>query len=79
MTIQPVTLNGKLNNAEKLFLNEVKGPEDVVVYNNELYTSTHGGYIKKLFNGKLIPVIKFGKDCSKCSFHSFFFKLFFIV
>lgn len=65
LTIQPVTLNGKLNNAEKLFLDEVKGPEDVVVHNNELYTSTHGGYIKKLSNGKLVPVIKFGKDCNE--------------
>ncbi|XP_014287096.1 adipocyte plasma membrane-associated protein Hemomucin isoform X1 [Halyomorpha halys] len=65
LTVQPVTLNGKLNNAEKLFLNQVKGPEDVVVHNNELYTSSHGGSIKKLSNGKLISVIKFGKDCNE--------------
>ncbi|CAH1394341.1 unnamed protein product [Nezara viridula] len=65
LTTEPVTLNGILNNADKLFLNEVKGPEDVVVFNNELYTSTHGGYIKKLSNGKLIPVIKFGKNCNE--------------
>ncbi|KAL1130102.1 hypothetical protein AAG570_013041 [Ranatra chinensis] len=59
----PLELNGKLNNAEKLFENDIKGPEGLVVFNNELYMSLHGGYIMKLVNDKLVPVLKTGKDC----------------
>lgn len=63
--LKPVILNQKLNNAELLFHNHIKGPEDLAVYKNELYTATHGGYVQKISNGKLVPVVKFGKDCRK--------------
>lgn len=55
--------NTKLKNAEKLFVDEIKGPEDFAVYKNELYTGAHGGYVYKITNGKLVPIIKFGRDC----------------
>lgn len=58
-----LALNDKLNNAERLFENEVKGPEGFGIYKNELYTTLHNGYIVKLVNGKLVPVVKFGQDC----------------
>lgn len=58
-----LAVNGKLNNAERLFENEIKGPEALAVYKNELYTTLHGGYVAKISNGKLVPVVKFGKKC----------------
>lgn len=68
----PLALNNKLNNAERLFENEIKGPEGLAMYKNELYTTLHNGYVVKLVNDKLVPVVKFGQDCdheweeSKC-------------
>lgn len=57
-------LNGKLNNAERLFENKLKGPEGLAIYKNELYTGIHGGHIVKIINdNKYVPVIKFGKAC----------------
>lgn len=67
-----LALNEKLNNAEKLFVNEMHGPETVLKYKNELYMGVHGGHILKLSGGKLVPVAKIGKSClgfvdeSKC-------------
>lgn len=54
-----------MNNAELLFENEIKGPEGLAVYKNELYTTLHGGYVAKISKGKLVPVVKFGKKCGK--------------
>lgn len=56
--------NNKLDNAEKLFSEEIHGPEAVVKYNGELYTGVHGGHILKVTAaGKLVPVAKIGKTC----------------
>lgn len=60
-----LAVNDKLNNAERLFENEIKGPEGLAIYNNELYTTLHNGYVVKLVNGKLVPIIKFGQDCGE--------------
>ncbi|XP_075223774.1 adipocyte plasma membrane-associated protein Hemomucin-like [Lycorma delicatula] len=59
----PLALNTKLNGAERLFENEIKGPEGLAIYNGELYTGIHGGHIVKIKNNKIIPVLKFGKAC----------------
>ncbi|XP_039282648.1 adipocyte plasma membrane-associated protein [Nilaparvata lugens] len=58
-----LAMNNKLNGAERLFNGEMKGPESLVVYNDELYTGLHGGYIVKIEDDKIIPIKKFGKDC----------------
>lgn len=60
-----LALNNKLNNAEKLFLNEIKGPEHMEVHNGVLYTTLEGGYVAKLVGNKIVPVVKFGKKCGK--------------
>lgn len=62
-----LSLNNKLNNAEKLFLNEIKGPEHMEVHNGVLYTTLEGGYVAKLVGNKIVPVVKFGKKCGKLS------------
>lgn len=60
--------NERLNNAEKLFENQIHGPEAVVKHKNELYMGVHGGHIVKLEagTGQLVPVAKLGKPC--CEF-----------
>lgn len=56
--------NEKLSNAEKLFENEIHGPEAVVRYGKDLYTGVRGGHILKLgTDGKLLPVAKIGNSC----------------
>ncbi|RZF36378.1 hypothetical protein LSTR_LSTR002974 [Laodelphax striatellus] len=59
----PLAINNRLKGAERLFQGEMKGPESLVVYNDELYTGLHGGYIVKIKDDKVIPIKKFGKDC----------------
>ncbi|XP_011504709.1 PREDICTED: adipocyte plasma membrane-associated protein-like [Ceratosolen solmsi marchali] len=67
-----LAINGRLNNAEILFQGHLKGPEAFASYNGELYTGIHGGFIVKVTDNKIIPIVKFGKDCdglwqeSKC-------------
>lgn len=58
-----LALNSNLNGAERLFENELKGPEAFAIYNGELYTGIHGGHIVKIKNNKIVPVLKFGKAC----------------
>ncbi|XP_014205300.1 adipocyte plasma membrane-associated protein-like [Copidosoma floridanum] len=67
-----LALNEKLNNVEILFQGQVKGPEAFASYDGELYTSAQGGYVLRITNNELVPVVKFGQDCdglwqeSKC-------------
>ncbi|XP_054262872.1 adipocyte plasma membrane-associated protein Hemomucin-like [Macrosteles quadrilineatus] len=58
-----LALNDHLNSAEKLFMNEVKGPEHMEVYNGTLYTTIEGGYVVKIVGEKIVPVVKFGQKC----------------
>uniref|UniRef100_A0A8D8TQJ2 Adipocyte plasma membrane-associated protein n=1 Tax=Cacopsylla melanoneura TaxID=428564 RepID=A0A8D8TQJ2_9HEMI len=58
-----LALNERLNNAEKLFVDEIHSPECVVKHKNELYMGVQGGHILKLSNGKLLPVAKIGQTC----------------
>jgi len=48
-----------------MFENQIKGPEALLYYNNTLYTSLHFGHVVKMVNNQLVPVVKFGKVCSK--------------
>nr|AWX92234.1 adipocyte plasma membrane-associated protein [Tetrastichus brontispae]AXA13074.1 adipocyte plasma membrane associated protein-like protein [Tetrastichus brontispae] len=58
-----LAINERLNNAEVLFQGQIKGAEAFASFNGELYTGVHGGYVMKVTDNKLIPVVKFGKDC----------------
>uniref|UniRef100_A0A1B6I6F1 Strictosidine synthase conserved region domain-containing protein n=1 Tax=Homalodisca liturata TaxID=320908 RepID=A0A1B6I6F1_9HEMI len=58
-----LAVNNKLNNAERLFEDEIRGPEHLEVHNGVLYTTLDGGYVAKIVADKIIPVVKFGKKC----------------
>ncbi|KAK6638704.1 hypothetical protein RUM43_006971 [Polyplax serrata] len=64
--------NELLNNVERMFEDEIKGPEGFAVLNGDLYTTLHGGYVAKVYDDQVIPVVKFGEQCegwweeSKC-------------
>lgn len=58
-----LVLKNRLNGAQKLFEGEVHGPEDFESYNGQLYTGVHGGYILKVEENRLTPIVKFGKKC----------------
>lgn len=58
------SLNNYLDNAEHLFVDKLKGPENFAEYKNELYTGIHGGEIVKLLpNGDVVHVAKIGHAC----------------
>ncbi|XP_049776721.1 adipocyte plasma membrane-associated protein Hemomucin-like [Schistocerca cancellata] len=59
----PLQLNDRLNNAEHLFVDLLKGPEAFAVHNGEIYTGIHGGEVVKIVNNSLVHVAKFGKPC----------------
>ena len=61
----PLALNSKLDNAERLFENMIKGPESLVYSDGTLYTGLHGGLVVKIVNNAIIPFVKFGKQCGK--------------
>lgn len=58
-----LAFNEKLNNPEILFKGQIEGPESFASYNGELYTGTLDGYVVKVLDNKLVPIVKFGEDC----------------
>lgn len=58
-----------------MFVNEVVGPESFDSYNGELYTGVHGGYMIKLEEDRIVPIVKFGKKCGKSDTRILFFNL----
>ena len=62
-TPSPFELKNRLQGAEVLFSGEIKGPESFASYNGELYTGTRGGYVAKIKENRIVPVVKFGKKC----------------
>lgn len=60
--------NNVLNNVERLFQDEIKGPEGFEVLNGDLYTTVHGGHVVKVYEDQLVPVVKFGEPCGNKSF-----------
>ncbi|XP_076667123.1 adipocyte plasma membrane-associated protein Hemomucin isoform X2 [Andrena cerasifolii] len=62
-TPNPFELKNRLQGAEVLFSGEIKGPESFASYNGELYTGIRGGYVVKIEENRIVPVVKFGKKC----------------
>ncbi|XP_076638564.1 adipocyte plasma membrane-associated protein Hemomucin [Colletes latitarsis] len=56
-------LKNRLQGAEVLFSGTIKGPESFASYNGELYTGIHGGYVVKIEENHIVPIVKFGKKC----------------
>ncbi len=52
--------NKILSGAEKLFENQIEGPESIAIFNGSLFTSSNNGFIYRIDinNNVLIPVIK---------------------
>ncbi|XP_066599172.1 adipocyte plasma membrane-associated protein Hemomucin-like [Prorops nasuta] len=55
--------NKRLDNAEILFAGKLKGAESFDSYNGELYSGIHGGYVIKITENDIVPIVKFGKQC----------------
>ncbi|XP_012538546.1 adipocyte plasma membrane-associated protein [Monomorium pharaonis] len=53
----------RLYGGQKLFEGEVNGPEAFDSYNGQLYTGVHGGYVLRVEEDRLVPIVKFGKKC----------------
>ncbi|XP_026667573.1 uncharacterized protein LOC108622829 [Ceratina calcarata] len=56
-------LKNRLQGAEILFAEEVKGPEAFASYDGKLYTGIRGGYVVQIEEDRLIPIVKFGQKC----------------
>ncbi|XP_043255271.1 adipocyte plasma membrane-associated protein-like [Colletes gigas] len=56
-------LKNRLQGAEVLFSGAIKGPESFASYNGELYTGIRGGYVVKIEDNHIVPIVKFGKKC----------------
>lgn len=57
------TLKNRLHGAEVLFSGDLKGPEAFDSYNGEIYTGLHGGYVVKVEENRIVPIVKFGQKC----------------
>jgi len=64
----PLALNEKLSGISKLFEDQIVGPEGLLYHNNTLYTTLHYGHVVKIVNNEIVPVVKFGKVCGKCTY-----------
>ncbi|KOX77025.1 Adipocyte plasma membrane-associated protein [Melipona quadrifasciata] len=51
------------NEIEILFSGEIKGPEDFASFNGEIYTGICGGYVVKIEENRIKPIVKFGQKC----------------
>ncbi|XP_031618331.1 adipocyte plasma membrane-associated protein [Contarinia nasturtii] len=59
----PLEVNNLLDNAERLLEGRVHGPETLLMRNNEIYTTVHGGQVIKINGDHITHVAKFGKPC----------------
>lgn len=48
-----------------MYVGDVIGPESFDSYDGQLYSSVHGGYIIRLEENRVVPIVKFGKECGE--------------
>ncbi|XP_012055281.1 PREDICTED: adipocyte plasma membrane-associated protein-like [Atta cephalotes] len=53
----------RLNGIQKLFTGEIHAPESFDSYNGQLYTGIHGGYVLRIEEDRIVPIVKFGEKC----------------
>ncbi|XP_043581687.1 adipocyte plasma membrane-associated protein-like [Bombus pyrosoma] len=53
----------RLKDPEILFSGEIKGPEAFASFNGEIYTGIRGGYVVKIEENRIKPIVKFGQKC----------------
>lgn len=68
-----------LDNAERLFEGQLHGPETLLIRNNEIYTTIHGGEVIKITGDHITHVAKFGKPCGKFNLNLNFILLIMIL
>lgn len=59
----------RLRGAEKLYTGELKGAESFDSYNGKLYSGIYGGYVVRLEEDRVVPVVKFGKKCGELNMY----------
>lgn len=55
----------RLIGGERLFEGKINAPESFDSYNGQLYTGVHGGYVLRIEEDRMVPIVKFGKKCGK--------------
>ncbi|KYN02964.1 PREDICTED: adipocyte plasma membrane-associated protein-like [Cyphomyrmex costatus] len=53
----------RLNGIQKLFDGAINAPESFGSYDGQLYTGVHGGYVLRIEEDDIVPIVKFGKKC----------------
>lgn len=71
-----LSFKNQFKNVEKLFENEIHGPESLLYHKGVLYTTLHGGQVVRIVNDKIIPFVKFGKQCGNYLFINLIFLAF---
>jgi len=61
--VDSLAMNEKLSGIDKIFENQIDGPEGLLYRNNTLYTTVNFGHVIKIVDDRLVPVVKFGRDC----------------
>ncbi|XP_070180332.1 adipocyte plasma membrane-associated protein-like [Littorina saxatilis] len=61
----PLEPNNILTQAERVFENQLKGPESIVRDGEDIYTGTADGRIISIYKGKITPLARLGKG-KKC-------------
>lgn len=65
----------RLNGGEKLFEGKINAPESFDSYNGQLYTGVHGGYVLRIEEDRMVPIVKFGKECGELCRNVHFFQV----
>lgn len=55
--------NNHLDNAERLFVDKLHGPEALLVRGQDIYTTVHGGEVVRINGAHITHVAKFGRPC----------------
>jgi len=58
-------LTPKNQKVQKLFEGEITGAEGFHAYNGQLYSGLHNGYVVRIEEDRVVPIVKFGKKCGK--------------
>ncbi|XP_076442475.1 adipocyte plasma membrane-associated protein-like [Babylonia areolata] len=66
----PLAPNDKLSQAERVFENQLKGPESIVTDGEYIYTGTADGRVVRIHKGKIRTLARFGKGTDCGSFAS---------
>ena len=58
-------INSQLNNAERIFVDKLDGPEMLISRDNIIYATLRTGEVVKIEGENITKIAKFGRDCSE--------------